>query len=539
MIRAARFLTATALVALTLACGGDGPNAPAGVPASLDLRALPDTAGVGDSIVPDVRVLDGRGHVVASSEVQITSSASFVLAVLPNGALRALSEGEAIVRAVAGDARDSAVVVVRRLPRELGIALADSIEFGTTQVIQPNVVVWDGLGNPMPLPPGLRFSSSDTSILRVDSTTGAATVVNAGWARIIATLGGLQKSARIEVALYEPFAGLGEIAQLSTGRHVTCAKTTAGPSYCQTAAGRSLAGTVGGNQTVPLSPVSTPAPLVSIGTGFDASCGLTAAGDAYCWGTGLLPLTGSNALVATPTAMPKPDGVTAWTGLAFNHRSTDHCLLDQSARAWCWGTNQNGAIGSSLGFYAGLRPLDGTPPAFTKVRTSLVHGCGMTAANELWCWGDETAYDRDHGYFNGLNPVRIVLPRAIRDFATTFQGTCVLYVEGDVECWGYNQVRSLGLPASDAPLLPARVQMPGKFVSLHSGGVGSCALSDTGELWCWGALKGFDPNGVAPFRFAPREVFSDASLASTGLVALLCARTTTGRVLCTTREDAR
>ena len=543
MIRAARILTVLTFVTLALACGGDGPDAPAGVPARVDLRALPDTAIVGDTLVPDVRVLDGRGNLVAGAGVEVTTSSTGILEVLPTGKLRAIHEGWTVVRASSGDLRDSVKVVVRQVARGLRIDMpGDSIEFNSTQELVPAIYVVDGVGAPMARTQNVTFASSDTSILRVDAATGAITAVNAGSAQLVATAGGLEARRTIRVTLYEPFATLGELAQVATGRRSTCVRTAAGPTYCRTASGRPLAGTSTGIQEDPPSPVAAPAPLAPIAIGHGSSCGLTAGGEAYCWGAGLRPITMlTSDTIRTPVAMPRPAGVTSWTGFAFNRYSaTDHCLLDQDHKAWCWGGNSLGALGPTLGFHADLRPLEGAP-AFVKAQTSYLHGCGMTAAAELWCWGEDDGYQRDEN-FTGYpqSPRRLALPRAIRDFATTFQGTCVAYVEGDAECWGYSQLGTLGRPDDSRYKLPARVAVPGRVMSLYSGGSAACALNDGGELWCWGALRGWDTTvGVAPFHFAPGYTFTEASLSTTGIAAFLCARTTTGRVLCTTREDAR
>ena len=67
-----------------------------------------------------------------------------------------------------------------------------------------------------------------------------------------------------------------------------------------------------------------------------------------------------------------------------------------------------------------------------------------------------------------------------------FLHTCALSTDGEVYCWGNNEVGQLGLGnVGDPSLLPIKVPGLGKVSQLSVGAVHNCALSQ-GKAYCWG-----------------------------------------------------
>ena len=66
--------------------------------------------------------------------------------------------------------------------------------------------------------------------------------------------------------------------------------------------------------------------------------------------------------------------------------------------------------------------------------------------------------------------------------------TCALTRDGDVFCWGRNDVGQLGLGASDALShpVPTRVKLHDAAVSLGVGYDHVCITTASGAAWCWG-----------------------------------------------------
>jgi alpha-tubulin suppressor-like RCC1 family protein len=165
------------------------------------------------------------------------------------------------------------------------------------------------------------------------------------------------------------------------------------------------------------------------------------------------------------------------------------------------------------------------------VAAGSTHTCAVRDNGNVVCWGRNvegelgTAFALDHvGDDETPRAVGLELDfeQDVVAVSAGYRHTCVLFLEGDVRCWGASAELSLGL--SDAallgvdaasvqrlpggqmdPLEAADVRLPGRAIAISAAldGDHTCAILDTGGVVCWGQnLEGEcgsgDGENVAP-----------------------------------------
>jgi alpha-tubulin suppressor-like RCC1 family protein len=178
-----------------------------------------------------------------------------------------------------------------------------------------------------------------------------------------------------------------------------CAIATTGKVHCW---GSNLYGQVGINSNT--LQITTPTQVVSafsftaIAATLWSVCALASGGQAYCWGDSRGGQVGWGGLGTSKTPYPVTGGraFTAITGGV-----THFCALDGGGAAWCWGDNYYGQLGIDrvISATCGGALCSSVPVAvqgghiFRQISAGGVHTCGVTTANEVFCWGN-AAYGR-------------------------------------------------------------------------------------------------------------------------------------------------
>jgi alpha-tubulin suppressor-like RCC1 family protein len=165
-------------------------------------------------------------------------------------------------------------------------------------------------------------------------------------------------------------------ATLAAGSTHTCGITLAGDSVCWggNQAGELGTGSRGDDSFQPVA-VDAPARFATLSAGVGRTCGADAAGAAWCWGTvsyAVEPLS---------------------TSARFSSLAVDQffaCGLTAAGETWCWGTNETGQLGLGPGAPLVVASPTRVPgaPAFARIDTGYRQSCGITAAGDLYCWGD-------------------------------------------------------------------------------------------------------------------------------------------------------
>jgi hypothetical protein len=179
-------------------------------------------------------------------------------------------------------------------------------------------------------------------------------------------------------------------------------------------------------------------------------------------------------------------------------------LTDGSVR--CWGDGERGQLGNGLAVDIGNEPgeLPGATINVGGVAQQLHSGgefnCVLLVNGQLRCWGGNLAGQLGHGTavnfgdnLGEMPPPATNVGGEIAQIALGGVHACVLLVNGEVRCWGYNASGQLGQghtnSIGDGPgeMPPPVVNVgAGNVVQLRAGNQHTCVLLDTNKVRCWG-----------------------------------------------------
>jgi hypothetical protein len=221
------------------------------------------------------------------------------------------------------------------------------------------------------------------------------------------------------------------------GAEHSCALGTDGGVYCW---GGNAQGQLGNGTTAdagaPVKVDGLPS-VVQLAAGWLHTCALARDGRAYCWGANARGQIGDGGTGdrARPVAVAHRG---PFTVLAAG--SAHSCGLTGAGTAWCWGGNEQGQLGTGGAGGVERRPSRvAGEHAFQALVAGGVHTCGLTAAGRAWCWGGNT-----FGQLGTGSPGDAPAPVAVADVAALVAidaggaHTCAEAADGRVYCWGNN-----------------------------------------------------------------------------------------------------
>ncbi|MGZ3332095.1 MAG: RCC1 domain-containing protein [Gemmatimonadaceae bacterium] len=196
--------------------------------------------------------------------------------------------------------------------------------------------------------------------------------------------------------------------------------------------------------------------FTAVDVGDNTTCALDQSGRAYCWGSnsgGLLG-TGETALRVTRAqlVMNVPS--------AFHSISVgaDHqCALTSDGRGFCWGGNGRGQLGAGVQVQPGSVASIAGGLTFASISAGDGYTCAITTQHLGYCWGDSAngqlgagaAYTCGYTVFpcSVDTPVPVAGDLHFAQISTGFQHTCAVTDDGTGYCWGDNRNGELGDPS--------------------------------------------------------------------------------------------
>lgn len=205
----------------------------------------------------------------------------------------------------------------------------------------------------------------------------------------------------------------------------------------------------------------------SRGTG---GCAIDLTGDTHCW----------LATAPTPVRIETP---VRFRALAMGQRHA--CGLGDDDRVYCWGSNDLGQLGDGTTTDRTVPTAVSLPAGgFKSVVAGNAATCAVALTNEAWCWGenDQGALGRGFASASEATPAPVIGGASWRSISTSGWATCGVDLDRQVLCWGEGD--------SDGPpvLTPQAVEgFEADTVALSDWA--KCALAST-ALYCWGSETG-------------------------------------------------
>ena len=311
------------------------------------------------------------------------------------------------------------------------------------------------------------------------------------------------------------------IVGVSGGSATTCAAWSDGTAWCWGASGVGELGYPGGLSVDSPGQVGVPPCVNGVSAGGLHGCAWMRDGTAYCWGDNLFGALGnpdaggptparvvglgtamevmarsddSGALLVDGTVMqwgheaasgkhalvPVKIDVAPATAFAVGN---GHACAVVAGEVWCWGRNWAG----ELGFMVSGSPLDQYPPAVVVGVTGAIgvavgyeFSCALLGNGQVWCWGRNDLGQLGNGSQTDSSvPVQVTgVATGIEVFAID-ERACSLMSDGSVSCWG---------DFVDDPLQPIPAQIAGVHNVTHValGDSHTCVVEGDASMLCWG-----------------------------------------------------
>lgn len=291
--------------------------------------------------------------------------------------------------------------------------------------------------------------------------------------------------------------GLTSVSDIGAGGNFTCAIAGAQKAYCWGGNGYGQLGNgqSTGNQD---QPVLTLSGVRDIATGQAHSCAVKTNSDVVCWGRN------QNAQVGNGNNPEEVTPVYVMTGgVAVSVGLTHSCTLTTGGDVWCWGNNGDGQVGKGNKAAKVVPTKVTTMPNTISVSAGGNDTCGIRTGGDLYCWGEN--YHGQAGDPN--NPNDITSPELVTGLppmskvAIGIAHGCGLSTAGEVWCWGSQAV--LGSPSASRAA-PQKVPGLTDITDIASGSHHACAITSTGTAYCWGANSdGKVGDGTTTDRYSP------------------------------------
>ncbi len=280
-------------------------------------------------------------------------------------------------------------------------------------------------------------------------------------------------------------------------------------------------------------PARALATRVSIVAGGRHTCLLAEDGRAYCWGGNDRGQLGSGSMERLVTPSP----VSADLRLTSIAPGLTHsCAIARGGTAWCWGANDRGQLGdgSSTARSAPVR-VAGGHTFLHRAAAGASHSCALDLGGAAWCWGAD-----DHGQLGDNETSDRATPSAVAGghrYANIEAGwdfTCALERDGRASCWGYNASGQLGDGTASDRHAPKPVAGGLSFTAISAGNGHACGVTVAGEAYCWGSNSGGQlGDGTSVLRSRPVRVQTDARFVAIAAGAVhTCAVTADGDAYC-------
>jgi len=237
------------------------------------------------------------------------------------------------------------------------------------------------------------------------------------------------------------------------------------------------------------------------------ACGISGEGNAFCWGSGFAGQAGNGTTLANISPSAVVDQLrfrSIDAGLTFT------CAVAEDGRGYCWGFNELGQLGRPAvdeicHELDGIeRPCSTTPVAiagahtFTAVAAGSGHACALTPDGRAYCWGDNAFGQLGTSSTDqSMTPAEVAGDLRFASLTAGDRHTCGIATDGQAYCWGFISSGALGNTATFdncgrelCSTTPVPVAGGKRFISLSAShgidGLHTCGVTTAHEAYCWG-----------------------------------------------------
>ncbi len=229
--------------------------------------------------------------------------------------------------------------------------------------------------------------------------------------------------------------------------------------------------------------------VVALAAGHSHTCARLRTGEVRCWGSGDMDQLGNG----VPTVREVPTDVVGLGAGAIEVATAEHyaCALSEDGKASCWGQNFSGELGDGTTSPRSVASaVAGIGSPLIAIATGTAHSCAITQGNAVWCWGFGVYGQLGDGYKeNRAEPVATMrLGGNAAELALGSVHSCALTLDGEVRCWGSNEVGQLGVGLNIAgrPVPLTVIELGLGVKAIAAGAYHSCAVTAAGGVKCWG-----------------------------------------------------
>ena len=286
--------------------------------------------------------------------------------------------------------------------------------------------------------------------------------------------------------------------------------------------------------------VSAAAALVfrQVSAGVEHACGVDTEGKAWCWGAngfgelGIPPAASPDECPSRPCSLG-PVAVSG--GLRFRHLAAGSnftCGLTTADEVFCWGRNDAGQLGTGSTAAGNSMPVEiAGNRLYRQVRAGVGNvGCAIAPSRDAYCWGSGRLG-------NGTNFSRTpVLVSGHLDWLQLSVGgnyVCGITTDNKAWCWGTNNLGQLGNGTTDGRGGPGRSAVGFAVAQIDAGSGHTCAVLVNGRAYCWGSGIGVGDGNGTGFRVEPTPVAGNRRWDNVSAgVTQSCGVTLAGRGFC-------
>ncbi len=236
----------------------------------------------------------------------------------------------------------------------------------------------------------------------------------------------------------------------------------------------------------------------SVVGGLHHACSVMSDKTVRCWGVGGSGHLGNltDASSYTPTTVYKLTGEPLDNITQIDLEGETTCALDTAGDVWCWGLNHQGQLGNGTTTTSlGAIKVDGISNA-VMVKSSYDFTCALINDGTMKCWGLNSSYALGNGTTtSSYVPVDVTVINDVRQMDVGYNTACAVKNNNALYCWGLNNYGQIGngstATASGAVLVATNVSkvVVGMSLYVNSGNywrTSTCAIKTNGDLYCWG-----------------------------------------------------